>query len=148
MPQKNDDRFGKYMKKILALDLGERRIGLAISDALQMLAHPLRTIEWHGIKSLLNDLEEIIDNNDLESVVVGLPYTMKGGFSKKTLQVTKIIETLRENLNIPVIDIDERLTTKMAEQALRNVGKKASRERNKIDQIAAVFILQTYLDRV
>jgi len=135
------------MKKILALDLGERRIGLAISDALHMLAHPLKTIEWHGIKSLLIDLAEIIENNDVDRVVVGLPYTMKGGFSKKTQQVSDIAAELRENLAVPVIEIDERLTTKMAEQALRNVGKQASRQRHKIDQIAATFILQSYLDR-
>ena len=135
------------MKKILALDLGERRIGLAISDALQMLAHPLATIEWHGIKSLIKELEQIIEDHAIETVVVGLPYTMKGSYSKKTIQVSKIIEGLRENLQVPVREIDERLTTKMAEQALRNVGKKASRERAKIDQIAAVFILQSYLDR-
>jgi len=134
------------MNKILALDLGEKRIGLALSDALLMFAHPLKTLEWRGFKTFLKDLKEIISENNVSTVVVGMPYTMKGTYSKKTEETAKISNKLKENLDIEVVEADERLTTKMAEQALHASGRKPGKERNRIDQIAAVFILQSYLD--
>jgi len=136
------------MKRILALDLGEKRVGVALSDTLQMFAHPYKTIRWRGINSFLNELEQIIQSDDIETVVVGMPYTLKGGYSKKTNEVAEIIETLKERLSIPVIGMDERFTTKMAQQALKTVGKKSSKQRQRIDQIAAVFILESYLARI
>ncbi len=136
------------MNKILALDIGEKRIGLAISDALGMLAHPLTTITWQGFNRLTEALEEIIRDKGIEKIIIGMPYTLKGTNSKKTEEIKKISDQLKERLQVPVIEQDERLTTKMASDALKAVGKKPSKQRNKIDQIAAVYILQSYLDRI
>ena len=136
------------VKKIIALDIGEKRIGVAVSDALGMLAHPLKTIAWKGINQLINELKEIISDQEIVTVVVGMPYTLKGTVSKKTEEIQKLMEQLREKLDLDIVEQDERLTTKMAENALQAVGKKPSKQRNKIDQIAAVFILQSYLDRI
>jgi len=134
------------MEKILGLDMGEKRVGVAVSDGLKMLAHPLKTLPWKNEAQLLADLQEIIREENIVIVVVGLPITMKGHYSKRTEEVAKVIDYLRENLNIPVKEMDERLTTVMAEKALQSVGKKASKQRNKIDQIAATYILQAFLD--
>ena len=136
------------MKKIIGLDMGERRIGVAISDGLGMLAHPLVTLKWEGIKKFIDDLKKIIKEYDVNKLVVGIPYTMKGTFSRKTDEIMEIVLKIRTSLEIEVIEMDERLTTKMAENALHTMGKKPSRNRNKIDQIAAVYILQTYLDKI
>jgi len=133
--------------KILGLDIGERRIGVAISDSLGFLAHPLTTIFWKGIDQLISEINVILSKEDISKLVVGMPITMKGSFSAKTEEVKKIIDEIRSRITIDVIEVDERLTTKMAEQAMQAVGKKPSKNRNKIDQIAAVYILQSYLDR-
>lgn len=134
-------------QKILAADIGERRVGLAISDELGLLAHPLQTLEWNGHNKFISEIKQIIENENILKLIVGIPYTLKGGFSKKTEEIKEICLQVRKQLDIEVIEIDERLTTKMAEQALHNVGKKPSKNRNKIDQVAAVYILQSYLDR-
>ena len=133
--------------KIIALDIGEKRIGVAVSDALGMLAHPLKTIIWKGYNRFVGELKEIITTEEAVVVVIGMPYTLKGTASKKTEDVQKLAMQLRESLDIEIIEEDERLTTKMAENALHAVGKKPSKQRNKIDQIAAVYILQSYMDR-
>jgi len=133
--------------KKLALDIGTVRIGVAISDGLGLLAHPLTTLKWKNVQTLLKEINDLLEKNDIESVIVGVPLTMKGQQSEQTKRVLSIIGFLEENLNVPIIQIDERLTTKMAEMQLRDAGKQASRSRNIIDQIAAVNILQTYLDK-
>jgi len=132
--------------KILALDIGEKRVGLAISDELGIYAHPFETLFFTGIKNLIASLKEIIDSKKITEIVIGIPYTLKGTLSKKTEEILKIKKNISTEINIPIKEIDERLTTKMAEQTLQIVGKKPSKNRNIIDQIAAVHILQTYLD--
>ena len=133
--------------RILALDIGEKRIGLSVSDEMGLFAHPLQTLKFHGIKNLIDSLNEIISSKNITELVIGIPYTLKGTKSVKTEEVLKIKHTISEKINLPINEVDERLTTKMAEQTLRNVGKKPSRNRDIIDQIAATHILQTYLDR-
>jgi putative Holliday junction resolvase len=133
--------------KILAADIGERRIGLAISDELGMLAHPYQTLIWNGLKQFIVEIKQIITNEDIIKLVIGMPYTLKGELSEKTEEIKEICTEIRKQINIEVVEIDERLTTKMAERAFHAVGKKPSKNREKIDQIAAVFILQSYLDQ-
>lgn len=135
------------MKKILALDIGEKRIGIAVSDALGFMAHPLTTLKWKGPAALVSELKELLAHHDADRIVVGIPYSMKGSRSAKTDQVLEIAAQLRASLPVSVEEIDERLTTRMAERDLHAVSKKPSRHRDKIDQIAAVYILQTYLDK-
>ena len=134
------------MEKILALDLGTKRIGVAISDELGMLAHPYDVWSWKNINHLINQLDLIIKDKIISKLVVGVPWTLKGTASAKTEEVLDIIDALKESLNISVIKIDERLTSKMAQDSLKMMGKKPSRHKSKIDQISAVIILQSYLD--
>jgi putative Holliday junction resolvase len=135
-------------KKVLAADIGERRVGLAISDGLGMLAHPFQTLQWNGIGDFLVAIKKIIQTENIEKLVIGIPYNLSGGLSKKTEEIKNISIQIKAQLDIEVIEIDERLTTKMAEQAFHAVGKKPSKNRNIIDQVAAVYILQSYLDRL
>ncbi len=135
-------------KKVLAADIGERRVGLALSDELGMLAHPFQTLNWSGVENFITAIKQIIAAENIDKLVIGIPYTLGGGLSKKTEEIKKISDQIRDRLDIEVIEIDERLTTKMAKQALHAVGKKPSKNRNKIDQVAAVYILQSYLDRL
>ena len=130
------------------MDIGERRVGLAVSDELGMLAHPFQTVQWNGLNNFVVTLKQIIADEKIAKLVVGIPYNLNGSLSKKTEEVKKISDQIKDKLGIEVIEIDERLTTKMAEQALHAVGKKPSKNRNKIDQVAAVYILQSYLDRL
>ncbi len=132
---------------ILALDIGQVRIGVAVSDALGMLAHPLTTLKWKNTSQLVADIKRLIAERNAGALVVGMPLTLKGTASKQTEKIKQIVLALKEELDIEVLEIDERLTTKMAEIQLRESGKKASRHRDIIDQMAAVNILQSYLDR-
>ena len=133
--------------KILGLDIGSVRIGVAISDGLQMLAHPLTTLKWTNETEFLENLKKIITDNNSQILVVGMPYTLKGTHSEQTTRVLKLVELMKKNLSVKLETIDERLTSKMAENMLKDVNKKPSKNRHIIDQIAAVNILQTYLDK-
>ncbi len=134
------------MEKIIALDIGEKRIGVAISDALGFLAHPLKTLAWKNIEQLIADMENLAEEHQTSTFVIGLPYTLRGGHSDKTDEIKTIVDELKKHTGWTIIEVDERLTTVMAQKTLQNVGKKPSKHRDKIDQIAAVHILQTYLD--
>jgi putative Holliday junction resolvase len=135
------------MEKILSLDLGTKRIGVAVSDSLGMLAHPFDVWAWKSIEYLLEQLKTTIEQQNIKKLVIGVPWTMKGTTSKKTEEVLEIINKLEKSLDLPVIKIDERLTSKMAQDSLKIMGKKPSRNKSKIDQLAAVIILQSYLDQ-
>ncbi len=134
------------MGKILALDIGEKRIGVAVSDELLFLAHPLTTLQWKGFKTFFAELESIIDENNITELLIGVPYTLSGNISRKTNDILNIIKKLRNRLSIPIIEWDESLSTKQAHNILHRSGKKPSKQRHQIDQIAAVVILQEYLD--
>ncbi len=134
-------------EKILALDIGSVRIGVAISDALGLLAHPLKTLKWVNKEALLNEVAGLLKENLVSVLVIGIPYTMKGTESEQTKNVLAISDFLKNTLDVQIELLDERLTTKLAENILKGVNKKASKNRDIIDQIAAANILQTYLDK-
>jgi len=132
--------------KIMALDIGEKRTGVAISDALGIIAQPYKTLIRKDNSELLDSIKLIIAENNVSELVIGIPYTLKGSHSKKTEEILKLKEYFAEHLSIPVNEVDERLTTKLAERTLHELGKKPSKHRDKIDQIAAMHSLQLYLD--
>lgn len=134
------------MGRILSIDLGEKRIGLAISDPTLTIAQPLKTIPFKNINILVEDLENTIEKHDVEMIIVGFPLTMKGKFSEKTTEVKNIFEKLKSKISIPMELYDERLTTLLAHNTMHQLNRKPSKERDKIDQIAAMHLLQNYLD--
>jgi len=133
------------MNPILALDYGRARIGAAISDQLQMLAHPLETIPANDQAAFR--VAEIVREKKIDHVVAGLPRQMDGQLGAAATEALQFVEKLRGILPCPVVTWDERLTTAAAHRALRDAGKKTRRTRGYVDQIAAQMILQSYLDR-
>ena len=132
------------MNPILALDVGRARIGAAISDELQLLAHPLETIPAN--EQALSRVTEIVRDKKIDHVVTGIPRRMNGQIGVAATEVLEFVEKLRAILPCPVVTWDERLTTAAAHRALRDAGKKTRQTRGYIDQVAAQMILQSYLD--
>jgi putative Holliday junction resolvase len=136
---------GRAMNPILALDFGRARIGAAISDELQLLAHPLETIP--ADKQALSRVAAIAREKKIDHVVAGVPRRMNGQIGTAATEVLQFVEKLRAILPCPVVTWDERLTTVAAHKALRDAGKKTRETRGYVDQVAAQMILQSYLDR-
>jgi len=134
------------MSRYLALDIGEKRIGVALSDPSRLIAQPLKTIHFKTFEKFVAELKEILAEYQVEKIIVGLPLTLRGTHSRQTEKVLDMISRLEKALSLPIIQYDERLTTFQAEQTLRALGKKPSKERHRIDQLAAMHLLQTYLD--
>ena len=133
------------MNPILALDFGRARIGAAISDELQLLAHPLETIPAN--KQAPARVAEIVREKKVDHVVAGIPRQMNGQIGGAATEVLQFVEKLRAILPCPVVTWDERLTTVAAHRALRDAGKNTRQTRGYVDQVAAQMILQSYLDR-
>ena len=132
------------MNPILALDFGRARIGVAISDELQLLAHPLETILAN--ERATSRVVELVRERNVEHVVVGIPKRMNGQIGTAATEALEFVEKLRAVLPCPVVTWDERLTTVAAHRALRDAGKKTRHTRGYVDQVAAQIILQSYLD--
>jgi putative holliday junction resolvase len=133
------------MNSILGIDFGRARIGLAISDELQLLAHPLQTIA--ADKTSLVKIAEIVRERNVDKVVIGIPRHMSGEVGESARAALDFAAKLRSQLSCAVETWDERLTTVAAERALRDAGKKTRSTRHVVDQVAAQMILQAYLDR-
>ena len=133
------------MSPILGLDFGRARIGVAMSDELQLLAHPLETIPAN--QQSASRVSEIVREKKIDHVVAGIPRRMNGEIGSAATEVLNFVEKLRAILPCPVVTWDERLTTAAAHRTLRDAGKKTRQTRGYLDQVAAQMILQSYLDR-
>jgi putative holliday junction resolvase len=134
------------MGRILAIDYGLRRVGLAVTDPMQMLAIPLDTIDTPKIIQYLKDY---ILRENVETIILGFPKNMDGNDTDATPIVEKFNLELSTNFpNIPIKLVDERLTSRMAKQTLIDAGYKKKDRKNKklVDTVAAALILQTYLE--
>src|SRR5436189_583056 len=133
------------MNPILAIDFGLARIGVAVSDELQLLAHPLETIAAN--ERSIARVAEIVRERNVDHVVVGIPRQLSGKIGVAATEALRFAEKLRAILPCPVVAWDERLTTVAAHRALREAGKRTRHTRGYVDQVAAQMILQSYLDR-
>ena len=136
------------VRRILGVDFGRARIGVAISDELGLLAHPLETIPGAKMDAAARRVAEIVRAKDVERVVLGMPRQMSGELGTAASEVTTFADKLRPLLGCDVVLWDERLTTTAANRALRDAGQKTRQTRGFVDQVAAQMILQGYLDRV
>jgi putative Holliday junction resolvase len=136
------------VKPVLGVDLGEARTGIALSDDLRMLAHPLETIKSGSAKTVAQRVQKIVAEKQVDCVVVGLPRQMNGVLGPAAQNAQRFVETLRSLVSCDVVTWDERLSTVAAERALRDAGKKTRETRGIRDQVAAQIVLQTYLDRL
>ena len=132
------------MRPILGIDFGHVRIGIAISDELRMLAHPLETIP--ASKQAVKRIAEIVQVKNVDRIVIGVPRLMSGNYGSAAEQVLTFVEQIRKAVSCEVVTWDERLTTVAAQRALRDAGKKTRDTRGYVDQVAAQIILQGYLD--
>ena len=134
------------LSRILGLDYGERRIGIALSDPLGIIAKPFTVIDRKITTDYISQLSDIILKNQVIAVVVGLPLTLMGKKSKQTEIVLSFINQLKEILSIPVIAIDERLSSVAAKKSLQQQAIKTGHNKGRIDETAAAIFLQEHLD--
>ena len=134
----------KLRRRIVGIDLGAARIGVAVSDELGMLAHPVETIPAGSGAG--KRIAEIVQEKNAERVIVGLPRHMNGTVGVGAADALAFAKKLETLLSCPVLTWDERLTTTAANRALRDSGRRARNSRRVIDQVAAQMILQGYLD--
>ena len=134
--------------KILGIDYGEARIGVAVSDALGMLAAPLDTICETDRKKQLEKVACVARENGAEKIVVGLPKHLDGTIGHRAVYTEEFAKDLFEMTNIPYIMWDERLTSTQAHRILETSGVSGKKRKTKVDKIAAVIILQGYLDSI
>ena len=132
--------------RILGIDFGVRRHGLAISDEMGFTAQPAGLVERRGRDPGLDEIEKIAKEKGAERIVVGLPFHMDGRPGDHYDDVMAFIELLEARLGLPVETIDERLTTVQAERALLQAGLSRKKRKGKVDQMAAQLILQSWLD--
>ena len=132
--------------RILALDHGTKRIGVALSDELKMIAQPLEYIPAEPFADFLSRLKEILREKEVELVLLGLPRNMDGTYGPAALKVQDFAAALRNAITIPVQTWDERLTSVQANRFLIQGGVRRDKRKEKVDKTAAAILLQSYLD--
>jgi putative Holliday junction resolvase len=130
--------------KILGIDYGRKRVGLALSVPFTTIAVGYKIIEMN--ETILDNIKEIIIKEKIESIVIGLPKRMDNEIGQIAQEVVQFSEKLKKNLNIPVVLWDERLSSKQAEVLLRDVNLSRKKRRSQTDITSAQLILQSYLD--
>ncbi len=132
--------------RALALDVGDRRIGLAISDPNGQVAVPLRTLHRRSLEADIADIAGVAAREEVEAIVVGLPLSLDGAAGHQAERVQDFVVHLKAVVRLPIVLWDERLSTVQAEQLLRTAPPRSRRARAERDALAAAIILQGYLD--
>lgn len=133
--------------RILGIDLGEKRIGISISDELGITAQGLATINSINEKEDLKNIKKIIDKYQVEKIILGLPINMNGSLGKQAKKAISFAEKLKSSFQLPVELEDERLSTSEAEKLLIKADRSRKKRKKVIDKMAAIIILQSFLDR-
>lgn len=134
--------------RVIGIDPGDRRIGVAVSDPLGWTAQGVTVIQRRGdTAAVLAEIGELVDRYEARLIVVGLPINMDGSHGPRAKLVDAFVADLRKVVAIPIETIDERLTTVEAEDALREAGLSRDKRKKRIDMVAAQLILQRYLDQ-
>jgi len=134
------------MTRILGIDYGDRRIGMAVSDGLGLTAQPVGVVLTRADGRHLQELADICRQREVERVVVGLPRNMNYSLGERARVTLEFVEALRQAVDVPVETWDERLSTVQAERSLRARGLTHKRRKARRDTVAAQFILQSYLN--
>ena len=134
------------LMKILSIDYGEKRVGLAISDENEKLASRFLTVENKSLDNLIKKIKNVVLEKDISKIILGIPIGFKGE-SAQTRDIKEFSANLSGNIDIPIIEINEIFTSKMAEENLKKAGVKSEEIKKIIDQEAARIILQDYLDK-
>lgn len=131
--------------RILALDVGDKRIGVAISDELEISAHSLMTIERGDREKDIGQIKKLTEDYGVEEIVVGMPVMMDGSVGIQGEKVTRFVEELKRGIEIPISLFDERLSTRFIEKILIDADISRGKRKKIIDKLSAVVILQDYL---
>ncbi|MCX6005607.1 MAG: Holliday junction resolvase RuvX [Chloroflexi bacterium] len=134
------------MPRNLGLDIGDRRIGVAMSDPSYTLATPLKTIIRMDDEKAIEEIVGLVKKYDIEKIIMGLPYSLDGTIGKQAEKVLLFKEKLAQKSSAVVLMQDERLSSVSANQKLREAGKKKDKLKKEMDAAAATIILQDYLD--
>ena len=132
--------------RILALDHGTKRIGVAVSDELKMIAQPLEFIPAEPFADVLARLKKIILQKEVELILVGMPRNMDGSYGPAALKVREFAAVLKDRIAVPIQTWDERLTSAQAQRFLIQGGVRREQRKQKVDKTAAAILLQSYLD--
>ena len=134
--------------RVLGIDYGDARVGIAITDELRITAQGLETIfHNNNDKIVLKRIEEIVNEYKVSTIVIGIPYNLDGSGSKRIEVTEKFIHKLKCKYNkIKIETVDERLTTVQAHRTMNELGVKAKNKKNIVDTISAVYILETYIN--
>ena len=132
--------------RLLGLDHGTKRIGVALSDELKMIAQPLEFIPAEPFPDFLERLKQILREREVELILVGLPRNMDGSYGPAALKVQEFVAVLRDTVGVPVRTWDERLTSAQANRFLVAANVRRQDRKEKVDKTAAAILLQSYLD--
>lgn len=146
MPSLPTDGAGRTLTRVLGLDVGSRRIGVAISDLLGITAQGLETIQRRNKRTDFAALEKVIRENQVSEIVMGLPLRMSGGEGIQAEKMQAFAEEVRKRFKLPVHLWDERLTSAQANRLLRETEMSIKRRGEVVDQMAAVLILQSWME--
>lgn len=136
----------RFKMRILAIDHGTKRMGLALSDELKMIAQPLEFVPAEPFKQFLERLREILRAKEVELILVGLPRNMDGSYGPAALKVREFVAVLQEAVAMPIQTWDERLTSVQANRYLVQANVRRDQRKGKVDKTAAAILLQSYLD--
>ena len=132
----------------MGLDVGERWIGVALSDPLGILASPLMRLERTDDEAAVKAIADLVRKHEARAVVAGLPYSLNGNVGQQAVRVQDFLRKLAQSLSVPIQTSDERLSTVTAVQGMIEAGASRESRKGKIDAAAAALILQWYLDRL
>lgn len=132
--------------RILALDHGTKRIGVAISDEMKMIAQPLEYIPAEPFAAFLERLKHLLREKQVELVLVGMPRNMDGSYGPAALKVQEFVAALKAAVAVPIKTWDERLTSALANRFLLQGNVRRDQRKEKVDKMAAALLLQSYLD--
>ena len=132
--------------RVLAIDHGTVRMGIAMSDELKIIAQPLEFIPAEPFSGFLNRLRELLLEYEVELILLGMPRNMDGSYGEASLKVREFEVVLKNGFTMPVKTWDERLTSVQANRVLSQAGVRKQKKRKNVDAIAAAILLQSYLD--
>jgi putative Holliday junction resolvase len=135
------------LKRIIGLDYGAKRIGIAVSDPMNIIARPVGVITNDA--NVFKNIADYVREFAASLIVVGMPYSLKGGSTEKGKEVLEFIRKLKAGIQVEVKTVDERFTSMIAQKSMLTMGatKKQRRQKHRIDEMASALILQSYLDQ-
>lgn len=136
---------GASTSRILALDPGTKRIGVALSDELGWTAQPLETYERRSVAADVAHIQRLVSQYQVTRIVMGFPVRLDGTLGPAALQVQEFIEQLQQTVTVPIVTWDERMTTKAAEEVLIQANMSRKKRKGTVDRVAAAILLQSYL---